>query len=126
MQIDCIPPPYIAQRCIVYSRHCRQARLKKKSKFMRWQPRWFRLDFVSLDMEYYADAQFSNCLGRVTFNGSSRHTLQNGILTLENVREVVKGDNKEAYALRHNDLQAMQWWDTTLIIAEQERKLRGK
>ena len=91
---------------------------------MRWQPRWFRLDFITLDMVYYADAQFSNCLGRVTFNGSSRHTLQNGMLTLDNVREVVKGDNKQAYAMRHNDLQAMQWWDTTLILAQQERKLR--
>ena len=81
---------------------------------------------MSLDMEYYADAQFSNCLGRVTFNGSSRHSLQNGILTLENVREVVKGDNKEAYVLRHNDLQAMQWWDTTLGLVQEERKLRTR
>lgn len=99
-------------------------RLKKKSKYFRWQPRWFKLDFVSLTLEYFADAGCSRRLGTVAFNSSSQHALQNGVLVLSNVSEVTKGGNKSSYLLRHNDVRAMEWWNETFRLAEQERKLR--
>jgi hypothetical protein len=101
-----------------------QARLKKKSQFVRWQPRWFRLNFDSLILEYYADAQFSQILGRISLSTSSSHSLQNGVLTLSNVEELSKGGRKSSYILRHNDAKALEWWNETLRLAEQERKLR--
>ena len=99
-------------------------RLKKKSKFFKWQPRWFKLDFASLHLDYFADAECNQRLGSITFDASSRHSLLNGILSLSNVSEVVKGGNKNSYALRHNDAKAMDWWNETLRLAELERKRR--
>ena len=99
-------------------------RLKKKSKFFKWQPRWFKLDFSSLHLDYFADAACIQRLGKITFNASSRHSLLNGILSLSNVSEVVKGGNKTSYDLRHNDAHALSWWNETLRLAELERKQR--
>jgi hypothetical protein len=97
-------------------------RLKKKSKYFQWQPRWFRLDFVSLQLEYFADAQCTQQLGRITFNSSSQHILENGILILRNVDQTVK--HKHSFELRHNDAKALDWWIETLRLAELERKRR--
>jgi hypothetical protein len=99
-------------------------RLKKRSKFLTWQPRWFKLDFVSLTLEYFADAECCRRLGSIAFNSNSRHELQSGVLSLSNVAEVTKGRNKDAYMLRHNDLRVLEWWDETFRLAEQQRKLR--
>jgi hypothetical protein len=99
-------------------------RLKKKSKFLRWQPRWFKLDFASLNLEYYAEAECLRRLGKITFNASSQHVVHNGILSLSNVSEVAKGGLKDSYLLRHNDPRAMEWWNETFRLAELERKLR--
>jgi hypothetical protein len=75
-------------------------------------------------LDYFADAACKQRLGSITFTAGSRHILANGILSLSNVSEIVKGGNKNSYALRHNDAQAMGWWNETLRLAELERKRR--
>jgi hypothetical protein len=99
-------------------------RLKKKSKLLGWRPRWFKLDAVSLALDYFADAECTRRLGSIAFSPSSGHVLHNGILSLNDVREVAKGGGKSSYVLRHNDARALQWWDETLLLAEQGCKLR--
>ena len=81
------------------------------------------MDASSLNVEYYADEQLTSCLGRITFDASSQHELQGGVLTLSNVKEVIKGKNKDTYALKHSDAQALEWWNETLTLAQQARPL---
>jgi hypothetical protein len=101
-------------------------RLKKKSKFLRWQPRWFKLDFASLNLEYYAEAECLRRLGKITFNASSQHVVHNGILSLSNVSEVAKGGLKDSYLLRPSVPRGLEWWDETFRLAALERKLRSQ